>query len=774
MTHYFRACRLVAMALLVALGAFSFADAQTSDPFIFQITSSARSSFVGGISGDGRLIVIESNGDIATENPNNSDGNREIFLYDYAQRRIFQITNTTSARNDTTEPALDPDNPTDLSNIKVEVSNNRPVISHDGRWIVFTSNTSTPGSFDGDANAAALEADGNQEVFLYEIPAVPPVDLTQGTDPPLVNLATGSFIRVTNTPASRLPTPGTATTSPFVADDNREVAVNDDASLIAFISTRNFTGANGEENPNPEVFIYNRTTNVFAQITNTQGIFIFNQNPSLSGSGSVLAFISNANIPSNGGAGNNSDGNAEIYLANINVGATSLINIRQITSTTAARPGDTVNLLSPGRRLSRNGNLLAFESTATFSGAENEDTLGLFVYNVTTNTFTQVALRATPPFSDLLRFPTFTGDDSTLIFTSALNFRADGTAPATVDEGLNPNNRPEIFAVPVANLTSFTRLTEFPDVFVGTSALQPMPSDTGRRITFSMGGAELGGGNTDGSVEAFYLLTPQSPPASDMEITVDYFTGASEMPVVGPTPDPTPPEVAGLAAGMLGIARSTTTLAPSNANAMSASERRSPPLPVELNGVSVSIRGAAAGLYFVGDSPNEIRFVVPPGLPANMGTETYEVVINNNGNLLRSSLHMEPAQPDIFTDTNGPNGRAIVLNVTNPLAPTMEPFTVTSPDQNGEIVATVLQILLTGVRNVEESQVSVRIGDVDISGDAIVFVGPSDTPGFDQIHVTLPESLAGAGDVPVIVSVTISGVTFRSRPEDTAPRILIN
>jgi uncharacterized protein (TIGR03437 family) len=228
---------------------------------------------------------------------------------------------------------------------------------------------------------------------------------------------------------------------------------------------------------------------------------------------------------------------------------------------------------------------------------------------------------------------------------------------------------------------------------------------------------------------------------------------------------------------MLGIGRSTSALAPSNRNAGGASEsQRRPPLPIELNGVSVSINGAAAGLYFVGNTPeNEIQFVVPPGLAPTTGTNTYPVVVNNNGALLRTTLTLLPAQPDIFTSTDGPGGRARALNITNPtIAGTPEPFTVTSPDQTGTVVPTVLRFLVTGMRNATASQVTVRIGTTDISGANILFVGPTDTPGIDQVDVRLPASLAGAGDVPVIISVTINSVTFTSRPADTAPRILIN
>ena len=165
MKQAFRLSCAVALFLLLA-GASRSVQAQTTpDPFITQVTSSAKDSFAGDMSGDGRFVVIESTGDISTEKTssrNNADGNREIFLFDYAQRKIYQITNTTSARVDTTKPALSTTSDTDFSNVKVEVSNNKPVISNNGRWIAFSSNanltTAGQGTFDGDANAAALAA----------------------------------------------------------------------------------------------------------------------------------------------------------------------------------------------------------------------------------------------------------------------------------------------------------------------------------------------------------------------------------------------------------------------------------------------------------------------------------------------------------------------------------------------------------------------------------------------------------------------------------------
>src|SRR6185503_3801453 len=122
----------------------------------------------------------------------------------------------------------------------------------------------------------------------------------------------------------------------------------------------------------------------------------------------------------------------------------------------------------------------------------------------------------------------------------------------------------------------------------------------------------------------------------------------------------------------------------------------------EFKGVSVSIRGAAAGIYSV--SPTAISFVVPRGLP----TGIYPIVINNNGTVIRGNVAVVAAQPDIQTTSNGPNGRAVICNVTNPAVSgcQTEPFNVTSANASGSPVPTVLELHLTGVRATAASAIN--------------------------------------------------------------------
>jgi hypothetical protein len=105
---------------------------------------------------------------------------------------------------------------------------------------------------------------------------------------------------------------------------------------------------------------------------------------------------------------------------------------------------------------------------------------------------------------------------------------------------------------------------------------------------------------------------------------------------------------------------------------------------------------------------------------------------------------------------------------------TTEPFAVTTfRYRGGRRFPTVLRLYLTGVANLASTVITIRIGNRTISGASILTNAVLREPGVYTIDFTLPPELNGAGDVPVIVSVTINGVTYQSRLDDTAPRTRI-
>jgi uncharacterized protein (TIGR03437 family) len=243
---------------------------------------------------------------------------------------------------------------------------------------------------------------------------------------------------------------------------------------------------------------------------------------------------------------------------------------------------------------------------------------------------------------------------------------------------------------------------------------------------------------------------------------------------VTPTPQ-TPPAVQGVAPGMLAFVDFTSgTNQPLIARTAVGSLERRFTLPIELSGVTMTVNGAAAGLKSV--SQRQIQFVVPPGLAASEAGTSYPVVINNNGTVIKGTIVLVPLRPDIFTDLvfPGPGGRARVLNATNRVL-TREPFTTTTFRLRGSRrVPSVLRVYATGLSTaLTPQQINIRIGSLTIPTANVTTAPVLFEPGVYTVDFTLPANIAGAGDQPIIISVTIGGVTYSSRLDDTAPRLFI-
>lgn len=808
----------IVLAIITFAAIFTPVSAQV-DSVVGQITSSPVESFAGGISGNGRLVVFESTGNLATENPRNADGNREIFIFDYAQRRIFQITNTKSVLNSATGG-------TAFSNIRVEILSIRPVMSNDGRYIAFGSNATTafpgadnatnPGNFDGNAftvrdSAGAftsnpLTNDANTEMWLYQVPAVATVNLSSGSEIPVTDLSAGTFTRVTNTAPSRLPVGGTATSGPVVADDNREATINNDGNYIAFVSNRDLvSGGNASPNNNDEIFSYFRTGAVVSQVTQTpRGTIsapIYSGNPSISGNGLRVAFLSNGDNPIVGmTGGTNSDNNVEIFYTDLNASGAPVANRTQVTKTTRTTAGQIINVFDLGRRMSLDGRYIAFDSYADLAASQstNLSSFALYLYDTTTATFRQIGPRSDADSAatggDVQHYPGFTDTDangtpSTLVFETRLNIKADGTIPATAADGLNPetNRPPQLYSYPLnvaASSATFTRLTKFPPPTFLLGSTQAIPSNSLRRMTFTLALTEIGTGNPDAANEAYYFLLP-AVTTTPSTATLNFFTGASRQtvsaspvptptPGTTPTPSPsptpvTPAAVQGVSPGMLAIADfSSGTMIISQTAVGSLSRRFT--LPIELSGVSVTVNGAAAGIKSV--TTGEVFFVVPPALTTAAAGTVYPIVINDNGTVIKGSITVVLTRPDIFTfsPVPGPNGRARIFNATNRVL-TTEPFTVRTVKIKGGVrVATVFRLFLTGVEGAAAANFVIRAGNqtaTPITGAVLR------EPGVYSVDFTLPATAIGAGDVPVVITITVGGVTYQSRLDDTAPRFRI-
>ena len=850
----------VLTVFILALSLPSFA--QAVDTFIGQVTNSASQSFAGSISGDGRFVVFESRGNLDTQNPRNSDGNIEIFLWDYAQRRIFQITDTKSV-------LIDPTAGTAFTNVRVEITNVHPVISNDGKWIAFSSNATdsvagqpvtpnNPGRFDGNAfttpapspstspGTNPLTQDANLELWLYRIPDYPGVaDLSVGDEQPLTFLspfdangtavARAVFFQVTNTPASQLPRSSTASSGATVADDNHDPSISDNGGSIAFVSSRDLVaGGNSATTQTPEdndeIFTFtwsgSPTAGVINQITKTpRGSVsspIYSRNPNISGSGTRVSYASNGeNQTRQDVVGQTrtfsscvsnppTTRNEEIFYADMGAGGPTSCN--QITNTTPTSAGAPVNVFDPGRRMSRDGNFIAFDSYADLEhGGANSTSFALYVCDIHA---LPAACRQIGPRSDadssalggdVDHYPGFTdydgtGAPTTLIFATRENINPTGTLGG--DGGMNTDaSRPaQIYSYPIgtSGTPTFKGLTKFPAPTAFLASTQAIPSNTSKRIAFSLSLTEIGTGNEpDLLSEVYYMVNPTV--TSQSTVTPTFATGASGLtvlpsptPTVSPTPTPsptpvTPSAVVGLSPGMLAVLKfPADSPQPITARTAVGSNRRSFQLPIELSGVALSINGTAAGLKSV--SPQAITFVVPPCIlntapGSNASAPCFSttaagtslpLVVNINGTVVKTNMTIVPARPDLFTTSpTGIDGRARIFDVVNRV-PTPEPLTAfTVQLRGGKRVQTRARLYLTGVANVPASAISIRIGSVTISGAQVVSGGLQAEPGVQTIDFLIPSELRGAADKPIVVTVNVGGTNFTSRLDDTAPLVTI-
>ena len=128
-------------------------------------------------------------------------------------------------------------------------------------------------------------------------------------------------------------------------------AISDDGTRLAFTSTRNLLGQNGDGNA--ELFLYDVATASLRQLTNTTGGNV--RNSSISGDGRRIAF-STVSDP----LGLNGDGNEEVFYYDLDGGL-----LTQATQTSGSQ------LFNFETALSADGRTLAFTSNRRADGSGN-------------------------------------------------------------------------------------------------------------------------------------------------------------------------------------------------------------------------------------------------------------------------------------------------------------------------------------------------------------------------------------------------------------------
>ncbi len=254
-------------------------------------------------------------------------------------------------------------------------------INFDGKIVAFSSLADHTGG----------NPDNNREIFF-------------------VNSITGVITQITNTTGLQ---------------NNGFPSVNADGTLIAFRSNDDFNGGNPDGSL--EIWLYNSTTGVISQITDSPfNMFISGStDPSISADGTRIAFRSDDDF--NGG---NPDGRDEIWIANTATGI-----ITQITDSTL------YNSVSPS--ISAEGNCVAFTSTANINGGNPDHNSEIYLADVTNGTIQQITF--TTGFGS--GQPSVNADGTRIAFRSRENFT-----------GGNPGLHHQTFVFDT-NTNTFTQLT---------------------------------------------------------------------------------------------------------------------------------------------------------------------------------------------------------------------------------------------------------------------------------------------------------------------------
>ncbi len=188
------------------------------------------------------------------------------------------------------------------------------------------------------------------------------------------------------------------------------------------------------------------------------------------------------------------------------------------------------------------------------------------------------------------------------------------------------------------------------------------------------------------------------------------------------------------------------------------------PLPTTLGGTTVKVRDSAgaerqAPLFFV--SPNQVNYQIPPGTASGVATVT---ITNGRNEGVAGTVQISTVAPGIFTANAGSSGAPAgsVLRVKADGSRVNEPvaeFDLTSgrflprPISLGAETDQLFLILYaTGVRNRSVlSAVKATIGGANAE---VLFAGAQGSlVGVDQINLLLPRTLAGRGEVDVVLTV---------------------
>jgi uncharacterized protein (TIGR03437 family) len=503
-------------------------------------------------------------------------------------------------------------------------------------------------------------------------------------------------------------------------------ALSSDGKIIAFASTEDLVGQNGDRNS--EIFLFDG--HGLKQLTkstpgsNASRLSDGNFQPSITGDGRTIAFSSNRDF-----AEQNSDLSLEIF-------SYDTLNQRyvQLTNGTNQHAAGSPKISVDGARV--------YYKRQAVERPEAGDIVLIETQTATTHVLAKDVIDLS-----LTEGRAISNDGMRLVYSAEV-----------------AANQSQVFLFD-GRENSIRQLTQLPSRIVDVN-LQPTISGDGKRVTFATRRRVVSA--SDGSVELYLLDLPtgrvqqitNAPASATAEVvsslnfdgsllafnfprvisgTVSeedfrnnselYLASIAARPAFGPaTVLNTASQGNRIAPASIATIRGNALAFRSEAAVFTAGD--DPPITVA--GTRVNVNSQPARIFYA--SPDEVVFAVPNGL-ANGPAEF--VVTNSEGFSSRAEAIVSPSAPGVFTISADGRGEAVILKSDTLVAAPFDP----SNDQLR------LSVFATGTAHAKN--VSVTIKGIPVTVETVV---SSRLKGLDEIHLLIPSDLSGAGTATMIVT----------------------
>lgn len=176
--------------------------------------------------------------------------------------------------------------------------------------------------------------------------------------------------------------------------------------------------------------------------------------------------------------------------------------------------------------------------------------------------------------------------------------------------------------------------------------------------------------------------------------------------------------------------------------ASSTASAATPNWPTTLGGATVTVKdsaGTTRAAQISYASPTQLNFVVPSGTAAGVATVTVTV----GSSSVTGGLNVVATYPNLFSINSSGLAAAYVQYLNGQISSVTQPVSAGTASNSAYLV-------LVGSGLGSTTQATATIGGVNAT---VTYAGPQGTyPGLDQYNILIPPSLAGKGQVDVIVT----------------------